>query len=750
MRTFYLICSLLFISNIIYSQHDIYSIADGNWNDPATWNLNRIPNATDTVLVNDDVDVTDGPHTVQHLFINNGQGHRGGVYFTNSELFKVLGNVKITHFSAVGDAYLSSLDGKIQIDGNLHFEREPGNVVLWTGGLKLQGNTELTVNGDFIYDYNGVGILEIKTEILLADSSIMTVFGTTNWNVLTGQGFDAYLDDESQLNTKGDMELSLEIADYASIEIDTAALMICEKSFLFENNSQNHKKIYFDVNGELDVSENLKVKVTPDCDILFNVLNDYGRVEVGGNLDIFAVSDNDFKISMTGRSEFALGGNVIRNLGYGDLDMEVESKWIYNGTGPQDIVCSAGTGEDSLQFTNVIFNNTSGEELELIGDLIVKEELMLMTGIVKSTDSTLVIVEDGAVITGGSKTAFIEGPIKKINLTGTTPFTFPLGSEGVYGPMTIVSKGGRAAGGEYKARYMNCPPPWGGALASNLDQISSQDHWELVQSPDASPVNVMLHWTDAEAQGIMNLDSLVVAMYNPDSTEYPMFEQGWTSIGNGGTTGGTGNGVSGSVMNIGTCPPPWGISAFAIGSTSNDNALPLEMETLFASLNGEVIDINWSVGNIQDVAKFYVEKSTNGTNFNSIGKVEVKDLNSSYACADIYPTPGVNYYRIKQVDLDGMIAFSSIVSINFNETSDITIFPNPIEDQFILTGKTLKRAESIRIFDDSGQMVYFQNIDRGLERIGFEPSMLNMNKTGIYYLELNNGSKPEVIKLFKL
>ena len=76
---------------------------------------------------------------------------------------------------------------------------------------------------------------------------------------------------------------------------------------------------------------------------------------------------------------------------------------------------------------------------------------------------------------------------------------------------------------------------------------------------DSEDVDVVLHWMNGAANDLNDLTTLLVVGLSENDI--------WESYGNGGTTGGTGAGESGSVSSALGDPPPFGIVNFTIGST---------------------------------------------------------------------------------------------------------------------------------------------------------------------------------------
>ena len=103
-------------------------------------------------------------------------------------------------------------------------------------------------------------------------------------------------------------------------------------------------------------------------------------------------------------------------------------------------------------------------------------------------------------------------------------------------------------------------------------------------------------------------------------------------------------------------------------SNSGCNA-PLSSEiVVFEAKNiGKSNQLNWVTSSEKDNVKFEIERSADGYQFEKIGEVAGK-LNSSsiqsYSFRDEYPLFGLNYYRLKNVDIIGRADYSIIKSAN--------------------------------------------------------------------------------------
>ncbi len=155
------------------------------------------------------------------------------------------------------------------------------------------------------------------------------------------------------------------------------------------------------------------------------------------------------------------------------------------------------------------------------------------------------------------------------------------------------------------------------------------------------------------------------------------------------------------------------------------------------------ISIDWNVENEINIAKYEIERSANGMDFINVSSTAVKggyNSNNSYSWIDDNPFAGINFYRIKSLDLDGSKKFSLIVKIvtGKSNTGSITIYPNPIKGNMVNLQFTnqLKGIYMVRMISNNGQMVYSGKIAVSSNN---NTQTLYTNKNlsgGIYQLEI--------------
>ncbi|HXA01116.1 MAG TPA: T9SS type A sorting domain-containing protein, partial [Cytophagaceae bacterium] len=170
-----------------------------------------------------------------------------------------------------------------------------------------------------------------------------------------------------------------------------------------------------------------------------------------------------------------------------------------------------------------------------------------------------------------------------------------------------------------------------------------------------------------------------------------------------------------------------------------NNPLPVQLLYLNAYLtNDNEVLITWETASEKDNQYFIIQRKGEDGSFYDIGVVPGKgtlDNLSSYVYTDGTPLPGNNYYRLKQVDKNGEFTYSGIRIVAF-EDNIISIYPNPVKDQFTIRYSDAVTIEDISITDILGRIVFESrdNIsDKGSSTIHVH---VNNLATGAYFVHI--------------
>ncbi|WP_303309453.1 PA14 domain-containing protein [Hymenobacter sp. BT730] len=160
-------------------------------------------------------------------------------------------------------------------------------------------------------------------------------------------------------------------------------------------------------------------------------------------------------------------------------------------------------------------------------------------------------------------------------------------------------------------------------------------------------------------------------------------------------------------------PIPATFLCTGIGATP----LPVELVRFQArAASGGTVQLDWETAQEKNSAYFAVERSTNGKQFTEIGR-QAGAGNSShqqrYQFVDRRPAAGLNYYRLRQTDLDGAVQYSPIQTVQLTSRQGLllNIFPNPSSGKFVVrVTQPEAAAGTLEILDLQGRRLHTQSL----------------------------------------
>lgn len=145
-----------------------------------------------------------------------------------------------------------------------------------------------------------------------------------------------------------------------------------------------------------------------------------------------------------------------------------------------------------------------------------------------------------------------------------------------------------------------------------------------------------------------------------------------------------------------------------------NNPLPVTFGAFSVRQDACAIIAQWTTQTERGNSYFEVERSTNGRNFRTIGKVRAKGNSSSeqrYVFEDAAPVQGVdNMYRIVQYDMDKQSSSTPVKVVKTVTCKrHIEMYPNPTTDRVFVKG--LRGKNTVKIFSLLGQEVFTEETD---------------------------------------
>ncbi len=159
--------------------------------------------------------------------------------------------------------------------------------------------------------------------------------------------------------------------------------------------------------------------------------------------------------------------------------------------------------------------------------------------------------------------------------------------------------------------------------------------------------------------------------------------------------------------------------------------------------------LKWKTSFEKDNSHFRVEYSDNGVNFMPLAQVESKgNIGSIYQYEDKDVPTDLRYYRIANVDNDGIEEFTDIQVLNFNnKDSDLKIVPNPNSGEFNISFQVPTEAQySLIVTNSLGEVILNQNRILPKGSVSIPIDMPELAK-GVYVISLIGGNRKLQTKL---
>lgn len=412
------------------------------------------------------------------------------------------------------------------------------------------------------------------------------------------------------------------------------------------------------------------------------------------------------------------------------------------GTGAASRIQLAGTTEQFIYQQGQIngqvilsVNNIAG--IKLGTELQLGYAIEFIQGKLYPAADALLLLQPGCQVFSAGTDSFVDGPVCKI---GAEAFEFPIGTGGIYAPLTIGGNGNTADSfiAVYKRSNPQQIPGVINQVATPIDHISYVEYWELKASAAISSRQISLAVTPLSF--VRNLQSLLVARYDAGQ---------WTSEGVSEITPGPVHSpFATGTISSGEIAGSYGYFTIATTDPVNENPLPVRFKdfSVHSSATGHPL-LKWVIADQSDEAfEFLIEKATATGFFMPVTRISGRQHISQYSYHDTETDQSVRY-RIRMMDRTRVIAMS------------VECFWQPLKKQnnrlqlltlsqyrLRITRPLFIHLFHLTIFNSNGQIVY-RRVWTGQTTDAFVDIDLSVWPRGMYFIEgVKDGRKMEVWK----
>lgn len=178
--------------------------------------------------------------------------------------------------------------------------------------------------------------------------------------------------------------------------------------------------------------------------------------------------------------------------------------------------------------------------------------------------------------------------------------------------------------------------------------------------------------------------------------------------------------------------------------------LPVELVSFDAVKANDRVKMEWSTASEFQNRHFEIERSANGAQFYPIGQVPSAAASGvqHYIFWDPAPLSGHNYYRLRQVDLDGTAHYLGIRYIVFDGETTLRLSPNPVV-QGELTVSNVSETGVLELLDASGRVMLQYHIDE--DDLGIRGAVLDVRSIpkGFYTVRWYDSKRQMAAKMVR-
>lgn len=369
---------------------------------------------------------------------------------------------------------------------------------------------------------------------------------------------------------------------------------------------------------------------------------------------------------------------------------------------------------------NLTINNSNGVHLNAART--VNGTLTLTNGIFDLGNNNLSSVKATAPIIGGSATSYIKtsgtGTLKAPVANAAT-VVFPVGNSS-YNALSIKNNTGSAD--DFVVRVFDAMNTNGTSTGTAVSTARVNRTWDITKTTanTGAGIDLVFNW---------NAGDVASTMGTPELFHY--ISGGWqkqTGSRSSTATSLSYTGYTGSFS-------PFGIADGLF-------TLPVSFLSFTVQKKEYGVVLNWTTAHEVNAAAYFVQHSTNGINWNTIGNVKAAGNSSStsaYSFTQTSVPAAKNFYRIYQTDNDGIGSYTPVVQLNNAHAASGKILSNPVTNGLLQV--QLAGNATLQLFSSEGRLLVEKRGTEGLNTIH-----VSVYPKGIYRIRVEDKTLSFIIQ----
>jgi len=190
-----------------------------------------------------------------------------------------------------------------------------------------------------------------------------------------------------------------------------------------------------------------------------------------------------------------------------------------------------------------------------------------------------------------------------------------------------------------------------------------------------------------------------------------------------------------------------------VASLVTASVLPVRISNFTVKPEGRQVKIEWTTASEQNNDRFDIERSSDGQIWKTIATLKGNGTATqahNYHAFDNSPLKGMNYYRIKQYDLNGKSFTSDIRSLKMfiENNSLLSAYPNPAKAVINFSLQSYSGINVIATLTNSnGKIIHRETIKEIQANTKYTLNIKQQPAPGMYILQLKGNGLSETIKV---
>jgi hypothetical protein len=140
--------------------------------------------------------------------------------------------------------------------------------------------------------------------------------------------------------------------------------------------------------------------------------------------------------------------------------------------------------------------------------------------------------------------------------------------------------------------------------------------------------------------------------------------------------------------------------------------------------------LQWDVDSAVEGDYFIIERSPDGSHYETIGALRSTGIKVHYDLTDVAPPNGPNFYRIKYTGQSTGVFYSKAMQLSLSGDVDFKFYPNPVDKLFIVR---TEHTIDLQVLDAGGAVRLNKRLQPGIQVIN-----VSSLERGVYVLRVTD------------